>query len=121
MILKLQLFIFQLIQSFLTIIKIILLSDLFIKKIKIKSKYNEALILGNGPSLKHFFKKEIAFMQNKTIFAVNYFARTSEYKVKSFLQDYPPEYFLKEQKEEYANERIITLKTIFKETFGQWF
>ena len=119
MIVKLQLFIFQLIQSFLTIIKIILLSDLFIKKIKIKSKYNEALILGNGPSLKHFFKKEIAFMQNKTIFAVNYFARTSEYKrVKPhFYVITSPEYFLKEQKEEYANERIITLKTIFKETF----
>ena len=119
MIVKLQLFIFQLIQSFLTIIKIILLSDLFIKKIKIKSKYNEALILGNGPSLKHFFKKEIAFMQNKAIFAVNYFARTSEYKrVKPhFYVITSPEYFLKEQKEEYANERIITLKTIFKETF----
>ncbi len=119
MIVKLQLFILQLVQSFLTIIKIILLSDLFIKKIKIKSEYNEALILGNGPSLKQFFKKEIAFMQNKTIFAVNYFARTSEYKrVKPhFYVITSPEYFLKEQKKEYANERIITLKTIFKETF----
>jgi len=69
MIIKIQLFIFQLIRSFLSIIKIILLSDLFIKKIKIKSKCDEALILGNGPSLKKFFKKEIAFMENKTIFA----------------------------------------------------
>ena len=119
MIIKIQLFIFQLIRSFLSILKVILLSDLFIKKIKIKSKCDEALILGNGPSLKKFFKKEIAFMENKTIFAVNYFARTSEYKkVKpEFYVITSPEYFLKERKEDFANERIITLKTIFEETF----
>ena len=56
------------------------MSDLFIKKIKIERNHNEALILGNGPSLKDFFKEENAFMENKTIFAVNYFARTAEYK-----------------------------------------
>jgi hypothetical protein len=118
MIIKIQVFIFQLIRSFLSIIKIILLSDLFMNRIKIKRRHNEALILGNGPSLKHFFKKEMAFMENKTIFAVNYFARTAEYKkVKpEFYVITSPEYFLNEQKEDYANERIITLKTIFKET-----
>ena len=118
MIIKIQLFIFQLTRSFLSIIKIILLSDLLMQKIKRKRRYDEALILGNGPSLKHFLKKEMAFMENKIIFAVNYFARTAEYKkVKpEFYVITSPEYFLSEEKEDYANERIITLKTIFKET-----
>ena len=121
MIIKIQLFILQLNQKpFLTLIKIIIMSDLLMKKIKIERDHNdEALILGNGPSLKSIsLRKEMAFMENKAIFAVNYFARTAEYKkVKpEFYVITSPEYFLNEQKEDYANERIITLKTIFKET-----
>lgn len=73
---KIQTFIFNLVNSILTFIKIIFMSDLFISKTKIKSETKDCLILGNGPSLNAFISENKNFMENKELISVNHFAET---------------------------------------------
>jgi hypothetical protein len=49
---KLQYFVEDLINSLLTLLKVILMSKYFVPKIKVKDKRDECVILGNSPSLK---------------------------------------------------------------------
>ena len=73
---KIQTFIFNLVNSTLTLIKILILSDLFISKHKITSNTKDCLILGNGPSLNDFISEHKNFLETKELMCVNHFAET---------------------------------------------
>ena len=78
----------------------------------------EAVILGNGPSLSRFLKENRSSLKNKSVFAVNYFARTKEYEeIKpEFYIICSPEYFLYEEKESFRKDREITFQHIASKT-----
>lgn len=79
MILKIQIFIKNLVNSLLSIIKIIVLSDIFIKKKYTQFQTKETVILGNGPSLTDFISESKKFIENKELICVNHFAETDYY------------------------------------------
>lgn len=79
MIIKFQTFIQNLINSILTIIKIIVLSDIFIQKKYPKTENKECIILGNGPSLTNFISDNKTFIEAKELMCVNHFAESEYY------------------------------------------
>ena len=78
---KFQIFVENFVLSFLTLIKVVILSKFFIPKIKFKNKSEDCVILGNGPSLNETIEKNKEFLIDKDLFAVNFFARTNFYSV----------------------------------------
>jgi len=70
---KIQIFVENSVLSFLTIIKIVLLSRFFLKKHKNIIANKDCLILGNSPSLEETIKNNPKFIENKDLFAVNFF------------------------------------------------
>jgi hypothetical protein len=76
---RFQIFIEKLIQSKLTILKILLLSRSTKKQFQIKTDSDECLILGNGPSLQKSYEENTDFFEKKTLFAVNHFAQSELY------------------------------------------
>lgn len=70
---KIQIFIENLVLSFLTMIKILLTSHFFLKKPKNVIENKDCLILGNSPSLEETIKNNPKFLENKDLFAVNFF------------------------------------------------
>ncbi|RLD63732.1 MAG: hypothetical protein DRJ01_02970 [Bacteroidetes bacterium] len=78
---KFQIFVENMVLSFLTIIKIFVLSKFCLPKIKCSNKSNDCIILGNGPSLNDTIANNKDFLTDKDLFAVNFFARTSNYSV----------------------------------------
>ncbi|OFX54300.1 MAG: hypothetical protein A2046_08485 [Bacteroidetes bacterium GWA2_30_7] len=79
MFVKIQTLIFNIVNTILTLVKILILSDLFISKNKIKSDSKECVILGNGPSLNCFISDNKNFLENKELMCVNHFAETDYY------------------------------------------
>jgi len=77
--LSLQVFFTSLIQSLLTVGKIVILSR-FVKLPKAKSSEKEVVILGNGPSLTGFVNEHRYFLDNKLKLVVNHFADTELYE-----------------------------------------
>ena len=112
-------FINQMAQTILSLIRILLVSKWGLKKAK-KSGQNNLVILGNGPSLKEFVQGHLSFLENKAVVVVNFFARTEFFEI--IKPDYyviiSPEYFLDEEKKEFAEDRVLTFKTLANKT--QW-
>lgn len=110
-------FIFNFNHSFLSIFKIIFFPK-GSSKFSIPSQNKELLILGNGPSLKELLNSKKAYLDKKDLLCVNYFGRTDEFtelKPKIYVIC-SPEYFTKEEKEDFAVERQRTLDTIAQRT-----
>ncbi len=78
---RFQIFIEKLVQSLLTILKIILLSRSTKKDFKIKTDGDICLIMGNGPSLKNDFTDHPDFFNDKYLIAVNHFAQSELYRI----------------------------------------
>jgi hypothetical protein len=120
MIVKVRDFILDLVNTGLSVIKILVLSDLFPKKNSINNtNRNEDIVaLGNGPSLKEFLANNRHFLDNKASACVNYFGRTEEYtEIKPEIYTIiSPEYFQREEKKDFAEERQRTLDTIAEKT-----
>jgi hypothetical protein len=83
-----------------------------------KSKHDELVILGNGPSLTPFLNDHLSFLENKNTLVVNFFARTQFFEIirPSYYIIISPEYFLNEQKKEFAEDRLITFQAIAEKT-----
>jgi hypothetical protein len=117
LLLKTRDFVLAVIETITSVLKIILLSKITFN-FKLKSNKEESLvILGNGPSLNKTLEKE-DFINDKKLLCVNYFGRTDEYeKLKpSYYVVTSLEYFFKEEKEEFAVERRLTLESIANKT-----
>lgn len=113
---KIQIFIENLVLSFLTMIKILLTSHFFLKKPKDVVKNEDCLILGNSPSLEETIKNNPNFLKNKDLFAVNFF-----WKSKHFTQIKPRNYIIvstnywaKHQIAPNREGRLATFKEIAK-------
>ena len=65
--------------SFLSLIKILLRSNIFIKKVRLDKE--DVFILGNGPSIKNVFKENTDFLKEKTTICVNKFPDTELYEI----------------------------------------
>ncbi len=77
--LSIKAFLQKLGQTFESILRIVLLSKFNIS-IPCKLKYDEILILGNGPSLTSDLTKYPEFLTNKELICVNHFPKTDLYK-----------------------------------------
>lgn len=88
------------------------------KIIPFEPKNREVLILGNGPSLASFLKKSFNQTSSKDLLCVNYFGRTAEFtKLKPAIYVIcSPEYFIEDEKKEFAIERQRTLDAIAENT-----
>ncbi len=87
---KLQIFVEDAVLSALSLFKVIILSDFFVKRVKSpEDKRKEAVILANAPSLKKSIEEYKEFLQDKDLFAVNFFWK-SEY----FLELKPKHYII---------------------------
>jgi len=75
---KFQIFIEELVNTILTILKIFLFSKYFVKIKSCENRNNECVILGNGPSLTDSIENKRHTLSGKDIFCVNRFA-TSDY------------------------------------------
>ncbi|HQP03042.1 MAG: hypothetical protein KBB11_06175 [Bacteroidales bacterium] len=64
-------------QSLLSLIKVFLYSK--IPEVFNRAVVNEAVILGNGPSLSGMISENAEFLKGKELFAVNYFALSDDY------------------------------------------
>lgn len=79
---KFQIFIENLVLTALTLLKIVLVSHFFIKRIKPNSNStSDCVVLGNGPSLKQFLSDKLEFLKDKDLFAVNFFWKSEFYEV----------------------------------------
>lgn len=76
---KFQSFLSNLGKTVVSFIRIILLSSWNIR-FSIKRKSEECIILGNGPSLSDSLQNHPSFLQNKSLFCVNYFSITEYYE-----------------------------------------
>ncbi|MCK4662948.1 MAG: hypothetical protein KAT68_08790 [Bacteroidales bacterium] len=75
-----QIFIENLVLSSLTILKVLLLSKFFIKFPQ-RTKCNNCIILGNGPSLNKVISNEIKLLSKNNLFCVNYFVYTDYFSI----------------------------------------
>ncbi len=108
----------RLFQSFLTLIKVALMSRL-LKKWP-KPQNDELVVLGNGPSLKDFLSDKKSFLRDKDLLAVNHFVNTpafEELKPSYYLINVP-EFWKEDIDEDYRKKRI----KIFEDFAGktQW-
>ena len=110
-------FTFKLLRTFLSLIKILILSK-FVSLKKIDKKQNSVVILGNGPSLNEFLEKHKNLLEGKDSICVNFFARTKEYEqIKPLIYCITsPEYFTGDLKTEYSSSRMRTLNAIAERT-----
>lgn len=76
---KLQIFFEKFFYTFFTLFKIFILSVFYKRKNVFKRKKDQAVILGNGPSLSENLKSNVDFILEKDIFAVNAFWKSADY------------------------------------------
>lgn len=79
--LRIQLFLFNLVKSGLSLIKVLLLSNPFIKNPSDNKKSEDCIIIGNGPSVGSVLKNDIDFFTDKDVFCVNFFWKSEYYKI----------------------------------------
>ncbi len=75
-----QIFIENLVLSFLSVIKIVILSKWRGNTIKITNIKKDCVIMGNGPSLNSSIEEHKKFLKDKDLFCVNFFPNTDLYK-----------------------------------------
>lgn len=113
-------FILHMVNSLLSVLRVLLLSNWQGYRVPGAMKEllsRECIILGNGPSLKEALKQADRF-HGRTKICVNYFGRTEEFeriKPEIYLIA-SPEYFLKDDKQEYQDSRIETFRAINEKT-----
>lgn len=109
-------FVLSLAETFVSSLRIIVLTRLGLKKWKRSAE--SAIILGNGPSLKDFLAHHVEAINGRDVFAVNNFCRTEEYeRIKpTHYVIASPEHFLKDKKEEFHEDRKITFKMMAERT-----
>ena len=97
----------NLVASFYSAIKVVLMSKFRLQRPERVSELRDCVLLGNGPSLKGFLANHLDFLQDKAVFAVNNFVRTN-----AFLEVKPeyyvivaPDYWGKEEKAGFKEER----------------
>ncbi len=99
-----------------SLVKVMLLSHFFVKKIKAGNE--SCVLLGNGPSLTGFLEEGETFLKGKSTFCVNFFCRTAQYT--SIRPNYyvfvSLEYFEKGEIESWNVDRQHTLETIVTKT-----
>ena len=79
---NIQIFIENFVLTCLTLLKIVLMSNIFIKRIwPTINNSDECVILGNGPSLKVFLSKKSDFLKNKDLFVVNFFWKSEFFEI----------------------------------------
>lgn len=112
---KYQIFAENLLFTFLSIIKIILISK---KRIKLPIKeHRSCIILGNGPSLNSTVNQYSDFFKAKDIIGVNYFVRSELYtKLKPNIYILASPEYWKEEKKEWNTERFKTFEMIARKT-----
>ena len=106
--------------SFLTLIKILLLSRFGLKKPPSARPGQECVLLGNGPSLKDFLAKYPSFLKGKEVFCVNYFVRTEEFLIikPAYYVLIAPDFWKEDEKEGWKKERYRIFEALAERT--QW-
>ena len=104
-----------------TLIRVLLLSKFSINLPENDLELNECVILGNGPSLNDTLEKHSDFLEGRTLFGVNFFARTSVFKKLQprYYVICSPEYFVGEQKNEWVEDRLKTFRVLAENTSWQ--
>lgn len=111
---KFQIFVEHLTLTCLSILKIILLSKIFIKRVKPSpDQTKDCVILGNGPSLNLSLKQSNSFFKGKDLFAVNFFWKTQHFEILK------PRYYLILSTSYWAEGLIDQNDEGRKETFRQ--
>jgi hypothetical protein len=105
-------------QTVITLLRVLTLSTWRLPKIKKEKSDQNLIILGNGPSLNELLKKHKIVLESTPKLAVNFFARTEEYITlkPAYYVIISPEYFRRESKKEWAQDRNHTLQTIADKT-----
>lgn len=108
------LFFERFVSSLATFVKIMLLSKFFIRKPAKALPGQQALLLGNGPSLSDFLNTQQAFLKGKVLFSVNYFVRTKEFET-TRPQNYilvAPDFWQQEEKAGWKEERYKIFESL---------
>lgn len=100
----------KIIQTFISILRLLFLSRF---NVKIKKQYqaNECLILANGPSLNSLIEQHHDFMQNKALFCVNFFPNTNYYST------FKPQFYVISAPELWRNDAMSIYLKLSKELF----
>ncbi len=115
---QLQTYILNGIKSIATILKIIIRSKYFINLPRTSEE--ELVIMGNGPSLKEILGSDVENLQNKTLWAVNFFGNSPFFeKVKpSYYLMVGPEFWRQNVQPNYISLRETLFENIINKT--QW-
>ncbi|MEM9676321.1 MAG: hypothetical protein AAF992_27260 [Bacteroidota bacterium] len=106
------------IETILTIPKLLLLSRITLGKPKPLKPTKEAIILGNGPSLKAFLKQHLSFLEGKAVFCVNNFVRTPAFRQvrPSYYVLAATDFWQKEEKPGWQEERARIFQELSDQT-----
>ncbi|NMB80289.1 MAG: hypothetical protein GYA14_00545 [Ignavibacteria bacterium] len=115
---KFQKFLKDLFDSFLSIIKIILISRFFTHINKNKTNQNEVVILANGPCLKQDLNINRQFILKRTKFCVNFFALSGEYEIvkPEYYVLAAPEFWLPKTTDFFGEKKESLIKTLLSKT-----
>ena len=113
--LLIQYFLSNTVLSIATIIKVLLLSK---RTRLLKARHKDLVVLGNGPSLKTFLKKQQSFLTGKASLAVNHFADTDAFiAVKpEFYMINVPEFWIENVDVDVLNKRNNLIENLVKKT-----
>jgi hypothetical protein len=111
----------DLLQTILSIIKIILLSKWFVNLGKHGSAQNECVILGNGPSLSNDLEKNAVFINERKKICVNFFALSEEYTIvkPEYYILAAPEFWLISITEHFKQQRDLLIHSFISNTNWQ--
>ncbi len=114
---KLQHFLFQLGQSILTCIKIVILSKFGSQKTP-KPKDSHCYILANGPSLNESIQNHFSHFKGKELLCVNFFPNTPFYTQlqTQYLVLQAPEFWLENVQQSYKDNRKVLFENIIQKT-----
>ena len=114
---QIQIFLENMLLSVLTVGKVLLLSNPFLRFPRNKFK-KSCVILANGPSLNQTITEHRSFLEDKALFCVNLFARTKNYELlkPAFYVITSPEYWNKDEKDGWYEDRYKTFQDIVDKT-----
>ncbi len=116
---KFQIFVEDLVLSCLSILRILLFSDIFIKRLRTVINNNkECVILGNGPSLIQSIDNNLESLNDKDLVCVNFFPETSYYqqlKPKYYITG-APELWIENVSDDWKTARIKLFMTLKNKT-----
>lgn len=115
---NIQIFFENLLLSFLTIGKVLLMSSPFLKFPRISPGDRPCIILGNGPSLNQTISHKTDFFEGNRLLCVNIFARTENYESlkPAFYVITSPEFWKKDEKKGWYEDRFETFEQMVRKT-----